>query len=641
MRLHRRIWSWYKRAKPSHRRIIGISAWLFLYAGPRHWLPLHPFGIILISLITGSLIFFVNQKHQDRLLWMSGRGLVVLGLSMLLAIVIPIPSPFPEPSTRAIPFVIPPAGISPEAIRPLQGFRPLPGTEWITRDPIRNAATAIYVATLSLTLSLLLLDVLWRTRRVEACPESSASPVWMIPIYALPCWFIWLIYLLAFYPAILPVDPLYQWRQVLSGRFDNVHPAAHTLSMALIYRLWPSPAAIALVQIGALGIVIGIIVRALERWRVPPASRWLVIVLSAIAPAHGMMSVTLWKDVPYAIGMLGLTGGLLHMTRDFHERRAPSRSTWAGLVVSSLAVALYRHNGLPVALMIPLVIALLWPHQRLHILLRIGLPVIFLYAAVQAAELYLLSIPPVPRWFALQVPAHHVAAMIYAETPLTPAEQAFVNQIQPIDLWRAAYTCQFVDPVVNNNRLNKSLLDAHAGEFFALWLRLIVRNPLALIRHYLCSTEFLWRITQPPDAYVYAFELGTPSNDLGLASRSLLPALDKGLWLLLRETLRPAWIWLFWRPALSLYLLLWTASLLVRRYGFRIAGTVIAPPVIHTLVWFPLLTAPDFRFQYPVYGIALCLLPMLWSGDAPTDVTGPSQLPFPQKALLLSRSESG
>jgi len=436
----------------------------------------------------------------------------------------------------------------------------------------------------------------------------------MVVAYAFPCWLIWSVYFVTFYPGILPVDALYQWEQILSGHFNNVHPAVHTLSMALIYQIWPSPASVVLAQMIMLGLMIGVIARALERWGIPSLGRWGMVGLSALAPGHGMMSVTLWKDVPYAIGLLGLTGGFLHLARDFLDRREPAWSTWIGIAGSGLAVALYRHNGLPVIFLTIGTVAMLWPRQRIRLFLRTILPILVCYLAVQASEMYVLRIPAVPRWFALQVPIHHVAALIYAGTPLTSTERDFLNQIQPLELWRRAYTCRFVDPVVNNNVLNRSFFDAHAGEFLSLWARLIARNPGAMIRHYLCSTDFLWRITEPPDAYVYAFEWGTPSNRLGLSSRALFPRLRGALWRLLGETLKHEWIWLFWRPALFLYLILFTGSILARRYGLQIAWTLTGPAVIHTLLWFPLLTAPDFRFQYPVYGIAICLLPMLWPG---------------------------
>ncbi|HXF69750.1 MAG TPA: DUF6020 family protein [Thermoflexus sp.] len=458
--------------------------------------------------------------------------------------------------------------------------------------------------------------VLRLSERTKCVPLYAISRPSRILLYALPCWLVWFVYFLAFYPGIFPKDALYQWRQVLDGAFDNRHPAVHTLSMALVYRIWPSPAAVALTQMLALGVIIGIAVRALERWGVSTSARGFLVLAAALSPANGLMSITMWKDIPYAMGMLGLSAALLHLVRDFLEDRQPTLSTWVGIVLSGLAIASYRHNGWPVVLLALGLIIMLWKQHAINLITRSLLPVVLCYITIQAIEIYVLRIPPVPRWFAFQVPIHQVSALVYAETPLTADEAAFLDRIQPLELWRAGYTCRFLDPVVNNDQLNRKFFDENISNFMGLWLRLILRNPTAWLRHYLCSTDFLWRMTQPENAYVYAFEWGTPPNPLGLSSRPIFPILRSALWPVFRETLRPAWIWLFWRPAIFFYLVVLIGIVLAYRHGVRPAISLIGPAIVHTLLWFPILTAPDFRFQYPIYLIALVLSPLLLGSSA-------------------------
>lgn len=598
-------------------RALGLwmCSLLFLQFGSPLLARIGAMGLIAGTIGVGGLAFVGTISEIRRVLQKPSLLLVALGVGVAMASAIPLSPPFQsQAASKMSGLVIPPPGISPEAIRPIQGFGSIPWAGWISTDPIQTLASGIYILIQALLIGFLVIkSALLLSQSASLQPRSSISPLWMILVYAIPCWLIWLIYFLAFYPGIFPVDPLNQWQQILSGRFDNRHPAAHTLSMALIYWLWPSPALITLIQMLALGGTIGIIARALERWQIPVFARWLMIALAALSPVNGLMSITLWKDVPYTIGMIGLFAGLLHLIRDFIEERPSARSTWLGITLSGLAIALYRHNGLPVAILVLITLMMFWKQHARNLILRTGLPLILGFAGVHTVELYVLKIPPVPPWFALQVPIHHVAALIYAGTPLTDQEASFLDQIQPLDLWREGYTCRFVDPVVNNGILNREFFNAHSREFVSLWLQLIMRNPQALVRHYLCSTDFLWRITQPSDGYVYAFEWGTPANALGLASQPLLPRLQSALWFIARETLRSEWIWLFWRPALFFYLILFAGSVLALRYGIRVAWSVLAPAVIHTLLWFPLLTAPDSRFQYPVYLLALGMVPLLLS----------------------------
>jgi hypothetical protein len=55
-------------------------------------------------------------------------------------------------------------------------------------------------------------------------------------LYSLPIFFIWSIYLLAFYPGMMSADSFNQWNQVLTGVYVNHHPVFHTLLIWLVYQ---------------------------------------------------------------------------------------------------------------------------------------------------------------------------------------------------------------------------------------------------------------------------------------------------------------------------------------------------------------------------------------------------------------------
>ncbi len=616
-------WLW-KSSPPVSARIrlvhaLGLwaSAWMLLHVGSWHLAQMGPAWLTLGTLGVGGLALLLTRSALCPLTTRRFCLTMVLLTGLFLAVAIPLPSPFQPLSTEPH-LALPPPGISPDAIRSIQGFGSPPWAGWISDDPLRNFATGVYIAVQAILLGFLITSiVLWLGERTPRHPPRAISrPSWIL-LYALPCWLIWLIYFLAFYPGIFPADSLNQWQQILSGSFDNRHPAVHTLSMALVYWIGRSPAAVTLTQMFVLGGIIGIAVRALERWGVSTSARGFLVLAAAFSPANSLMSVTMWKDVPYAMGMLGLSAALLHLIRDFIEERRPAPSTWAGIVLGGLAIAFYRHNGLPVVLFTLGLLIVLWKKQATKLITCSVFPIIVCYIMINSIGIYAFKISPVPRWFAFQALIHQVSALIYAETPLTVDEAMFLDRIQPLKLWRDGYTCRFLDPVVNNDQLDRKFFDENAWDFMNLWLRLIRRNPTGWLRHYLCSTDFLWRITQPENAYVYAFEWGTPPNALGLSTRPILPELRNGLWRIFRETLRPEWIWLFWRPAVFFYLIILIGIVLARRHGARPAIGLIGPAILHTLLWLPILTAPDFRFQYPVYLVALILSPLLLGSAAP------------------------
>ncbi len=173
--------------------------------------------------------------------------------------------------------------------------------------------------------------------------------------------------------------------------------------------------------------------------------------------------------------------------------------------------------------------------------------------------------------------------------------------------------------------MNRALFDANVDAYTDLWLRLAVRDPATLMRHQWCLTSLIWRVTQPADGYLYAWHkilIDDYGKDLGLTPSSVLPGLRDLLasWLVLLE--RPKVNWLVWRPATYLYLALFCVlAASIRRRSLRTLGLAL-PVLAQSLVWMLVLTVQDFRFQYPVYLIALVSVGLLFA-PAPSSVAEP------------------
>ena len=113
-------------------------------------------------------------------------------------------------------------------------------------------------------------------------------------------------YLVVFQPALMSNDSLGQWWQMLSGGYTDVAPAFHTMTNWLITRIWFSPAAVAWTQLLAMSLVVACTLAHLRRWGLTRAWAWAASVLVAAMPAAGILSITLWKDIPYTIAFLVL-----------------------------------------------------------------------------------------------------------------------------------------------------------------------------------------------------------------------------------------------------------------------------------------------------------------------------------------------
>lgn len=159
----------------------------------------------------------------------------------------------------------------------------------------------------------------WSTRRstppagepgraaVSPVGEPRRAPGLLWARLAAPCWVVWSLYLLAFWPAVMSVDSVKQWDQMITGQLTDAHPAVHTATMWALTRLWWSPAVVAVTQVVVLGALVGVVLAGLWRAGVPKAVVMSVAAATALLPATGALAVTLWKDVPYAAAVLALT----------------------------------------------------------------------------------------------------------------------------------------------------------------------------------------------------------------------------------------------------------------------------------------------------------------------------------------------
>ncbi|MGB9754843.1 DUF6020 family protein [Roseiflexus castenholzii] len=411
-------------------------------------------------------------------------------------------------------------------------------------------------------------------------------------------------------------DSVDQWGQLLRGKYNDVHPAFHTWTMWLITRVWLSPAAVALAQIGALALVCGLTVRELALLGV---SRWVQVVLTvlfALSPVNNLMVITLWKDIPYAIALLCVFWMLLRVWRtDGVWLRA-----WPALVAigaALAALALYRHNGAPTALLILPAWLLVGRQVRWRQVVVIGGVAVALVLLVKVGLYRALDVTPAPPWFVRQAQIHQMAAFATQSERLDPGDRALLERLLPLDQWRTRYWCYSVFPLLYGNPPpDRGFFDTHVGEFAALWQRLALRDPATLARHQWCLTTLIWRVTQSAEAYLYTWERGfivREARQLGLAPASIVPSVRDG-WVVpwLERLERPEWVWLVWRPALYLYLALFCAAVaMIRHRSWRLAGLAL-PVVAQSLIWMLLLTVQDFRFQYPVYIIGLLALGLLF-----------------------------
>ncbi|MEI7990481.1 MAG: hypothetical protein WCI88_15715, partial [Chloroflexota bacterium] len=357
--------------------------------------------------------------------------------------------------------------------------------------------------------------------------DQQGMSRWAFIYYALPMVVIWTIYLLTFFPGILSSDSINQWNQVLTTKFNDYHPVFHTLNIWILSRIWLTPAVMIIVQLTALALVIGWGLQSFRQLGSPLWSVWLISILCALCPINGIMAITLWKDIPYTIAILGLSIILLKIISTNGKWLCSYRSSVILGIVAAL-IPLYRHEGIVISIIIiPLLYILYLPYwQKITISLLVAL-VIFGTIKGPLYEVLKVQRSTVSDKTFMTKQLYFIAAHISAGTPVTPDEMNMLNKIRPTDNGWNIYDCTTVKTVIYG--LNWSIADSYKEQINQLFWKLTLSNPSVDINHILCYTTIIWRI-QPTEDGRFAYPMYNPEDiNTRLQDQSLLPMLQYSL----------------------------------------------------------------------------------------------------------------
>ncbi len=501
--------------------------------------------------------------------------------------------------------------------QPIDLYSPSPTVVYVHQElpfpPIVRTSSVLLIGLTFSSLVFILLVALASSPSRRQLPHTHGRG-WIL--LSMPMIVAWCLYLLAFWPGIMALDSTNQWMQLITGHYSDLHPLAHTLTLWLVTRLWFSPASVALFQVGALSLLIASGLRMLEKFSLPRSASWLVSSLFALSPVMGSLSITLLKDVLFSTAFLTLVLIILYVTLD--------RYCWLGQGVNwvlpglaAAAVALYRHNGFPVALgTLVLLSAFSWRTTRKGLLslllmagLWLGVRQIALWATKAESGLVMADTPIL----------HHLGAHVSAGTPLTPEEHTYLDSVLPLDApW--PYRCLSVNSLQNHPDFNLKFFRSNPRTNWRIFLDLLQRDPGVDINHWLCSSNLVWKIRKV-DSYMYSDSLVLKEDDIqwiepgpySPRQASRLPGLiPLFTWLIKAPQNNINIEALIWRPATYLYLHLFCTAVLALRLRSTRLLLFAFPALLQSALLFIGNIAQDFRYQFAVYMLGLFSIALLF-----------------------------
>ncbi len=432
-------------------------------------------------------------------------------------------------------------------------------------------------------------------------------------LYGAPAAIISLVMLASTWPGGMSPDSVDQWSQLDPGaKLSNAHPIVHTLIFDGVGRLFGTPGATAVLQILLMAAAVGVLCVEIRRWGVANAFVWAGAILTAAYPSVTLMSVMLWKDVPYAIAIVFATALLLALVR---TRGGIAHKLWflAWLAVTLFLVATLRHNGIAVSISLALLIILVW-RKPLGIARSTSVafsgiigPILFSFALLPA-----IGIPgPGPHYGGI-VPMHVFGAMESANRITDPVLKQRFYAALPAEDYRAAYDCTSSTPLFWHKHVDYSAL---SSDLVVPALKLMIANPDVATAHVTCVNSLTWRLspTEHAAASLVLLDIWRDPSGTGpaLPKRSPLVPGEMATKYAAWSTSKPSLFVLFWRPALIFLVVLALASLVVATRGApKMALLALTPIVLNALSLVPVTGSQDFRYLFAttLVGIPLAVL---------------------------------
>jgi len=430
-----------------------------------------------------------------------------------------------------------------------------------------------------------------------APPKKNA---WII--YALPMYAIWSFYLLVFWPGVLTPDSMSQWEQVVTGQFVHANPVAHTLTIWLITRLWFSPAAVASVQILALGGILGWGIATLQEYGYPRWLAWLTSIALAVSPANSTLSIVLWKDILFSAVVVALT--ILGFRIAASEGKwLNQRFAWIWLGATLILVSLYRLNGFLVSFINIVAISFIYRNYWKPALkaATLFLTVYFLFTG---PVFDILRVRRVDMARDELIVAHLLAGHMEAKTSVILENKEILIPAMAEYPW--PYTCYRNSNLFFSPGIDRAYLVEHSSELLGLALKATWQNPQKTLEHFACQADDVYRI---PKGYPEALtDFGIVENDYGLTTGSLLPELHKPLLSQLEEYV--GWehdptIWFVWRMPFWMYLSVFGCIIFcIRNKDWRPLLILLAG-LLTVLPYLILTLGQIFRYLYSMYLIGI------------------------------------
>lgn len=403
--------------------------------------------------------------------------------------------------------------------------------------------------TLCSYIALLILCVLISERDVIASKISLLSFLsakrrrqgkWYIYVlFTSVCLLGYLPYYLMYYPTWLNNDAIWQIEQALGWvEKSNHHPYFHTVILKYLflagYRLTGTYAGgtafYTFFQILIMAMVFAFFLY--ELYKSGTRILWLVLAVAfyAVLPINTVLTICMGKDEFFTASLLFFAWMTAEFDLDSDAERSKSRL--AAYFIVGLLVCLLRSNGIFIFVGTAFFLVIGKMKKRANKAEKTFtkvfpvrtflcvMTVLVCYLIYHGPILKALHVEPPDTIEGLTMPTQHILCAYLKGGELTEEEIGMIDRVVPIDGVGEYYHPRLFDPVKNFIRTsgNQQVIADNKWEYFKLWLRVGLRNPLQYFVAQVRQTAGYWAYSVPDYEYVYG-EYFMVDNPFGITAQ--------------------------------------------------------------------------------------------------------------------------
>lgn len=378
-------------------------------------------------------------------------------------------------------------------------------------------------------------------------------------IFFLCCFLCYLPYFLMYYPTWLSNDAVWQIQQILGWvPKSNHHPYFHTMIMKAFFMTgyWlfgTYTEAIAFYtfwQMTVMAMVFAFILYQL--YKRGTRLLWLVlaVVFYAVLPANAMLTLCMGKDEFFVAALFFYTWTVAEYDRE--ETFRPVACFMAGLLLCLLrSNGIFIFLGTTAALLVSDIWKKLYKREKLakkdlrkdntakdktcgNAFLRrkyivIG-SVFVCYLLYKGPVLHMMHVEEADTIEGLTMPTQHLLCAYLKGGELTEEETAMIEAVVPTENLSNYYHPYLFDPVkaLIREEGNQQVIAEHKWEYFKLWLRVGLRNPLQYMVAEVRQTMGYWAYRVKDYQYIYG-EYFMVDNPFGVTTQRKFFTYDQSL----------------------------------------------------------------------------------------------------------------